>query len=261
MSLVVVFDVNGTLLDIHALARPLRRIFGCRISVEEWFTKVVQYSMAVSLAADYVRFSEIATTVLEMEAAGKGIGLSKGRIAKFQSAMEHLPPFPDVKSSLRKLRNANVRLATLTNSSPSTLDAQLRNSGLHRYFEQTLSVQSVQRYKPSAETYRFAAQSLGVDPREILMVAAHPWDLLGASRAGCRTAFVSRPGEALWPSARRPDYVVDDLTELADRLVGETSFRPPSTHGVWANWLAVIGCGAALGVLGRILTRENTKLS
>ncbi|HEY1214878.1 MAG TPA: HAD family hydrolase, partial [Bryobacteraceae bacterium] len=127
MSLVVVFDVNGTLLDIHALARPLRRIFGSRVSVEEWFTKVIQYSMAVSLAADYVKFSEIATTVLEMEAAGNGIGLSKARIEKLQSAMEHLPPFPDVKSSLRKLRNANVRLATLTNSSPSTLDAQLRH--------------------------------------------------------------------------------------------------------------------------------------
>jgi 2-haloacid dehalogenase len=261
MSLVVVFDVNGTLLDPHALARPLRRIFGCRISVQEWFTKVLQYSMAVSLAADYVKFSEIATTVLEMEAAGKGIGLNKARIEKLQSAMEHLPAFPDVKSSLRKLRNANVRLATLTNSSPSTLDAQLRNSGLDRYFEQTLSVQSVHRYKPSAETYRFAAQSLGIDPREILMVAAHPWDLLGASRVGCRTAFVSRPGKALWPSARRPDYVVEDLAELADRLIGETSFRPQSTHGASAKWLAVIGCGAALGVVGRILVRENTKVS
>jgi len=261
MSLVVVFDVNGTLLDIHALARPLRRIFGCRISVEEWFTKVVQYSMAVSLAADYFKFSEIAITVLEMMAAGKGIRLSKAQIEKVQSAMEHLPPFPDVKPSLRKLRNAGVRLATLTNSSPSTLEAQLHNDGLHRYFEQTLSVHSVHRYKPSAETYRFAAQSLGVDPGEILMVAAHPWDLLGASRAGCRTAFVSRPGKALWPSARRPDYVVDDLTELANRLVGDTFLGPPSTRGVSASRLALIGCGAALGVLGGVLFRENAKLS
>jgi 2-haloacid dehalogenase len=261
MSLVVVFDVNGTLLDIHALARPLRRIVGCRVSVEEWFTKVVQYSMAVSLADDHIKFSEIATTVLEMVAAGKGIRVSKAHIEKFQSAMEHLAPFPDVKSSLGKLRNANVRLATLTNSSPSTLDAQLRNSGLHRYFEQTLSVHSVHRYKPSPETYRFAAQSLGVDPREILMVAAHPWDLLGASRAGCRTAFVSRPREALWPSARRPDYVVDDLTELANRLVGETSLWGPSTRGASVSRLALIGCGAALGVLGGILARENAKLS
>jgi 2-haloacid dehalogenase len=260
MSLVVVFDVNGTLLDIHALARPLRRIFGRQISLEEWFTKVVQYSMAVSLAADYLKFGEIAITVLQMIAAGKGIGLSKADIERVQSGMEHLPPFPDVKSSLRKLRNANFRLATLTNSSPSTLDAQLRNAGLHRYFEQALSVHSVRRYKPAAETYHFAAQSLGVNPRDILMVAAHPWDLLGASRAGCRTAFVSRPGKALWPSARRPEYVVDDLTELTDRLLGQTSFRPPSTRVVSANQLALIGCGAALGVLGGVLVREKAKV-
>jgi 2-haloacid dehalogenase len=261
MSMVIVFDVNGTLLDMQALARPLRKIFGRKLSVEEWFTTVLQYSMATSLATDYLKFGEIATTVLEMVATGKGIRLSKAATEKVQSAINRLPPFPDVKASLRRLHKANFRLATLTNSSPATLEAQLRNAGLGAYFEQTLSVHSVRRYKPSPEAYHLAAQSLGVDPRQMLMVAAHPWDLLGASRAGCRTALLRRPEKALWPAARRPDYVADDLTELTDRLLGELGVRPRSPLGIKADRLALIGCGAALSILGGALLREKERIS
>lgn len=261
MSTVVVFDVNGTLLDIRALARPLRKIFGCKLSVEEWFTKVVQYSMATSLATDYLKLDEIATTVLEMLAAGHGIRLNKASIENIQKGLNHLPPFQDVKNSLRRLRNANFRLATLTNSSPSTLETQFSNAGIDRYFEQLLSVHSVRRYKPSPETYHFAARSLGVDPREMLMVAAHPWDLLGASRAGCRTALVRRPGKAPWPAARRPEYVADNLTELTDRLLAEAGFLSSSMSGAKGNWLAVVGCGAALGILGSVLAKSTTRAS
>lgn len=261
MSMVVVFDVNGTLLDIRALRRPLRKIFGCKLSVEEWFTKVLQYSMATSLAADYLKFSEIATSVLEMLAAGQGIKLSKTDLENIHNRLNHLPPFPDVKNSLRRLQNANFRLATLTNSSPSTLAAQFSNAGIDRYFEQTLSVHPIRRYKPSPETYHFAARSLGVDPRNMLMVAAHPWDLLGASRAGCRTALVRRPGKAIWPAARRPEYVADNLTELTDRLMGEAGFPSSPVSGAKGNWFAVAGCGAALGILGRVLAKSTTRAS
>jgi len=59
---------------------------------------------------------------------------------------------------------------------------------------------------------------LSVRPEEVLMVAAHAWDLAGAKNVGLQTAFIARPGTALYPNVAKPDYVVNDLPELVKRL-------------------------------------------
>ncbi len=48
------------------------------------------------------------------------------------------------------------------------------------------------------------------------MVAAHGWDVAGAKEAGLQTAFIARPGKALYPPATKPDYVVENVSELAE---------------------------------------------
>jgi 2-haloacid dehalogenase len=61
---------------------------------------------------------------------------------------------------------------------------------------------------------------LEAEPGELTMVAVHPWDLDGASRAGLRTAYLDRSG-APWPEAfRAPDHVVRSLRELPGALRG-----------------------------------------
>lgn len=72
---------------------------------------------------------------------------------------------------------------------------------------------------------------LGVKPKEGLMVAAHAWDLAGAKNVGLQTAFIARPGKALYPNVARPDYVVDNLTELAKVLPQADS----TAEGRWVS--------------------------
>lgn len=253
---VIVFDLNGTLLDTEALAAPIRRIFGRKLSVDAWFTKVLLYSMATSLAGDYRPFGEIAVAVLEMSAAGKGIPLRAADIENVKSGMERLPPFPEVKKALRRLRETGFRLAVLTNSSRANLEEQLRHSGLAEYFEQAISVDTVRRFKPARDTYRAAAYLLGVDVHNVLMVAAHPWDLLGATRAGCRTALLTRPGKALFPDAPMPDYVAGNLQELAERLVSNSGSPMEPEPRNAGRWVTFVGCGVAVGALGGTLARR-----
>ena len=81
-----------------------------------------------------------------------------------------------------------------------------------------MSIEDIQVYKPDLRAYRWALEKLGVKPEEALMVAAHGWDVAGAKAAGMQTAFVARPGKALYPLAQAPDYVVKDLTELVKAL-------------------------------------------
>ena len=167
----------------------------------------------------YSDFGTIGGAALEMVAERQGLDLSDEDKQKILGGMRELPPHPEVAESLERLRNAGLRLATLTNSTQQVAEAQMANSGLRAYFEQILSADAVGRLKPAPEPYRMAAESLGVEVGEVRLVAAHAWDVAGALRAGCAAAFVARPGMVLDPLVERPDIVGADLREVADSIL------------------------------------------
>ena len=103
---------------------------------------------------------------LEANAEARGLKLSTTQLAAVISRLRRLPPFPDVKPTLERLHRAGFRMATLTNSNADMLAEQIHYAGLEKYFEKTISVEAVRKYKPAAETYRYAAESLGVETGE-----------------------------------------------------------------------------------------------
>lgn len=218
MPPVIVFDVNGTLLDLQALAPDFEGLFGSAVTVREWFVEVLQHSLVLTVAGEYAEMSEIAAAVLKMTAFRLGRELDQAAVEKVKQRLATLPPFLDVKPALDSLRSAGFRLATLTNSSAASLETQLAHAGLTDYFEQTISVDKVRRYKPAPEVYRSAAEALGVQTSDLLLVAAHGWDVFGAMRAGCRAAFISRPGQAVFPAGPEPDYRARDLMDLVEQI-------------------------------------------
>ena len=132
--------------------------------------------------------------------------------------MKKLSAYADVEKGLNILKEAGFRLATLTNSPLPTLTAQLQHSGLTPYFEATLSIDAIQKYKPAPESYEYAARALGVSKSEIIMVAAHGWDIAGAMQAGLQAAFIERKGQSLYPLSPKPQFTGKDLVEIADKI-------------------------------------------
>jgi 2-haloacid dehalogenase len=124
-----------------------------------------------------------------------------------------------VAGALRRLRDAGLRLASLTNSTEQVARAQLENAGLLDAFELVLSADTVRRLKPAPEPYRMAAERLGVAVGDVRLIAAHAWDVAGAARAGCATAFVARPGKVLDPLVERPEIIGANLAEVADAIL------------------------------------------
>jgi 2-haloacid dehalogenase len=124
-----------------------------------------------------------------------------------------------VHDALKLLRDAGLRLVTLTNSNQKAMKEQLKNAGLEEYFERKFSVDSVRKYKPAPETYQMVAKELNVTTGNLRMVAAHAWDIIGAMRAGCAAAFVARPGKVLNPLLDKPDIVGSDLFAVAEQVI------------------------------------------
>ncbi len=148
--------------------------------------------------------------------------------------MRRLPPHPEVPERLRRLRDVGLCLATLTNSTAAVGEAQLTNAGLRDLFEQALSADIVRRLKPAPEPYRLAAEQLGVPLEQIRLVAAHAWDIAGARRVGCATAFVARPGQVLDPLAPGSSVPI-----CARSPTGSSRWSGRRVHGAVAHdsWL------------------------
>jgi len=170
-------------------------------------------------ARPWGNFDELHLVTLQDLLAERGIQLPVEDSRLLVRAWHRLQPWPDVHIGLELLRRQRVTSA-LSNGHLALLVDLTRNADLR--FDCLLSAELAHSYKPAREAYRTAARLLGVEPAELMLVAAHPWDLEGARAAGLRTAFVSRPLEYGRGSATREDPGADlsvkDLSELAQRL-------------------------------------------
>lgn len=218
MARVCVFDVNETLLDMGALDPLFERAFGDASARVDWFGQFQQSWLVATVTGVYEEFGAIGGTALRMVAERRGVSLSEGEAKNILGAIGELPPHPEVWEALARLRDADIRLAALTNSTQEVAEAQIETSGLGEHFEQVLSADTVKRLKPASEPYRMAAERLGVEIGQVRLVAAHAWDVAGAMRAGCAAAFVARPGKVLDPLFEPPDVAGSDLLEVAERI-------------------------------------------
>jgi len=212
------FDVNQTLLDTSGLNQAVAQRLGNKPErAEAWFTSVLHHSLVGTVTGSFHSFGDIAEAVLEMTAARYGITLSEAAspLAEIIAAM---PAYPDVANGLTALQQQGYTLVALTNSSAALAEKQLSSAGLAPLFTRILSVEQIQVYKPDLRVYQWAMNEMGQPASACMMVAAHGWDVDGAKRAGMKTAFVARKGQALYPLAPSPDYVVDDIAALAAEI-------------------------------------------
>ena len=218
---VLFFDVNETLLDLTKMKKQVGAALGGKEELLPlWFTTMLQYSLVTSASGDYKPFGHIGAAALQMVAANNGIKLSEENARKVTTtALQNLPPHPEVKEALLQLKQAGYKLVAFTNSSTEGLKNQFKNAGLTDYFDEMLSVEETGKFKPFTETYLWGASKMNAKPEECMLIAAHGWDVYGAMNAGFRAAFVARPGQQLFPLAPKPEIIETDLKEVTNVLL------------------------------------------
>jgi 2-haloacid dehalogenase len=105
-----------------------------------------------------------------------------------------------IRDGLEIMRDAGLRLVTLTNNPPDSVKQQLTNAGLASLFEGTFSVDTVRRFMPATEAHRCVADALGVRIDQWRMVAAHAWDVLGGAARRVRCGICGLPGKRSVPA-------------------------------------------------------------
>jgi 2-haloacid dehalogenase len=218
----IVFDVNETLLDLETMVPIFQRVFKDQGAMRLWFANLILYSCALTVADAYVPFTDIGGAVMQMLAKTKGIEISEADKAELTDNFASMPPHLEVPAALRKLRDHGFRLFTLTDNLLEIQGRQLQQGGIIDLFERRFSVdQEVRRHKPAPQAYGYVTRALGAEPTQMCMVASHTWDTLGAVAAGWQAALIKRVGNDVLGVGPQPNYVGNDLDDIADQLISK----------------------------------------
>lgn len=216
---VATFDCYGTLIDweggvgqflyAHALqVGASDRAPGLELRAE-W--EAAQFEI---LAKEYRPYKQVLAESLQAVCTAHDWPFDDELAHRFVDAMRSWQPFPDVLPALRRARAAGLRLVIMSNTDNDIVTHSLRH--LRVPFDDVVTAEDCEMYKPSDAFFAQALQRIGVAPERILHVAfGFKYDHAPAHRASMATAWVNRHAEPL-PGTDRPDYEWRDLWGLAE---------------------------------------------
>ncbi|WP_291216390.1 haloacid dehalogenase type II [Hydrogenophaga sp.] len=217
----IVFDLYGTLYDVHTVATLCEKYYpqrGREVSVV-WRQKQLEYTWLRSLMNQYVNFERATEDALVFTCRYLGLEISTARKEALCEAYLRLSPFPEVPDALRELRARGLPLAILSNGSINSIDSVVRNSGLTESFAHLISVDDVQIFKPSRLVYELAERKLGLHRSEILFVSSNAWDVTGAAYYGYPTCWVNRGAGTFEEMDQRPAHEVTGVNMIAAQVL------------------------------------------
>jgi len=195
MIAAVLFDVYGTLLDVHsAVAQAWSGSSAAGELVSRtWRAKQLEYTWTYSLRGEYRAFRDLTEAALDFALAVAKVTDMSQR-ARLLEAYEHLAAFSDVVPALSKLKAGGIRLAALSNGDPDMLEAGLRSSECLSHLDAVLSVAPLKIFKPDRRVYELGREWAGVAASNVAFVSANAWDAGGAAAFGFRTFWLNRAG-------------------------------------------------------------------
>ena len=217
----VLCDLDGTLVDsvpdLAASANAMLRELGLperdSQAARSWVGNGVERFVGRALTGDMDREpdSALLQSALEKFRAHYAANLSRSSTL-----------YPGVEAGLRGLAAAGLHLACVTNK-PQPFTSQLIEAmGLAAFFELVVAGDTTARRKPDPMPLQYAAEHFSLHSEQCLMVGDSSNDVVAARAAGFAVACVPygyNHGADIRDS--KPDLVVDNLSELAERFAGE----------------------------------------
>ncbi|MGD9885691.1 MAG: haloacid dehalogenase type II [Reyranella sp.] len=221
---VCMFDQYGTVVDMQggltAVATPFLAKKGWEgkpDSFVTWWRRThFENSMIDALLhREHTPYREIGHRAVAHVMDRAGIPYTTDEVRYLVGEIEKLKPFPEVPQALARLQS-RYKLVVLSNGDPDMLEAA---KAYHRIpFDRVISVAEANSFKPHVATYTKAAELIGVPVDQVLFVANHAFDCIGAKSAGMRTAFIDRRSRPFGITPHQPDILVRTMSDLADAI-------------------------------------------
>ncbi len=186
-----------------------------------WRAKQFDYGFLRSITGRHDDFFKVTEDALVYTAQAMQLPLPPDVRARLLDAYLTLEPWPDTVAALKKLKAAGVRIITIANFSPLMLKSNADRAGITDLFDELLSTEVNQSYKPEPRAYALGMERLGLAKNEIVFAAFGGWDAYGAKSFGYPTFWVNRFGLPAEQLGVPPDATSNDIAGLLDFVLKE----------------------------------------
>lgn len=212
----VIFDPNSVVPEVEKIFPGKGMDF-----TKAWRSKLFEYSFLRSITKNHEDFFKVVEDALLCTLASMKLDAGEDQKQQLLSAYLSLKPWPDSVEGLKRLKASGVKIIALSNFSKRMLESNAEHAGIENLFDELLSTEVNDTYKPEPEAYALGMQHLGLKKEEIVFAAFGGWDAYGAKNFGYPTYWVNRfnlPTERLGIQA---DKTSNDFQGLLDFVLGD----------------------------------------
>ena len=212
----IIFDAYGTLFDVNSAAEKCKDKIGDKWEgfANHWRTTQLEYTWLRSLMKRHKDFWQV--TEDSLDKSMKAYEIDSSMRNELLNLYKILSPFKEVPEVLKLLKEKNLKLAILSNGTPSLLDELVKSNNLENIFDGIFSVEEVGIYKPDSKVYDIPINKYQIQRSEVAFLSANTWDVSGGGNYGYNSIWVNRNNGIFDNLHYSPKKQVKNLSQLLD---------------------------------------------
>ena len=211
----IIFDAYGTLFDVNSAAEKCKDKIGSKWESfsNYWRTTQLEYTWLRSLMKRHKDFWKI--TEDSLDKSMKVFNINPNMKSELLDLYKILSPYPEVKETLKLLKDKNYKLSILSNGTPSLLNELVSSNNL-KVFDDIFSVEEVGIFKPDSKVYDIPVKKYKIEKREVAFLSANTWDVSGGGNYGFNAIWVNRNNIIFDNLDYSPENQINNLKHLLD---------------------------------------------
>ena len=214
----IIFDAYGTLFDVNSAAEKCKDKIGDKWEgfANFWRTTQLEYTWLRSLMKRHKDFWQI--TEDSLDKSMKTYKIDPTMKNELLNLYKSLSPYEEVDEVLIKLKEKNLKLAILSNGTPSLLNELVKSNNLENVFDDLFSIEQVGIYKPDSKVYDMPIKKYQIQKNEVYFLSSNTWDVSGGGNYGYNSIWVNRNNNIFDKLDYSPKHQIKQLGELLDIL-------------------------------------------
>ena len=214
----IIFDAYGTLFDVNSAAEKCKDKIGDKWEgfANFWRTTQLEYTWLRSLMKRHKDFWQI--TEDSLDKSMKTYKIDPTMKNELLNLYKSLSSYEEVDEVLIKLKEKNLKLAILSNGTPSLLNELVKSNNLENVFDDLFSIEQVGIYKPDSKVYDMPINKYQIEKNEVYFLSSNTWDVSGGGNYGYNSIWVNRNNNIFDKLDYSPKHQIKQLGELLDIL-------------------------------------------